>query len=55
MIVSFTHLNKAEKHGLSAIKKQLDLNRPFPSLPQPLFQSEAKCKVFVMKISFHSY
>ena len=30
-------------------------NRPFPSSPQPPFQSEAKCDVFVMKISFHSY
>ena len=29
------------------------LNRPFPSSPQPPFQSEAKCEVFVMKISFH--
>ena len=27
-------------------------NRPFPSSPQPPFQSEAKCEVFVMKISF---
>ena len=25
-------------------------NRPFPSSPQPPFQSEAKCEVFVMKI-----
>ena len=31
------------------------LNRPFPSSPPPPFQSEAKCEVFVMKISFHSY
>ena len=30
-------------------------NRPFPSSPPPPFQSEAKCEVFVMKISFHSY
>ena len=30
-------------------------NRPFPSSPQLPFQSEAKCEVFVMKISFHSY
>ena len=30
-------------------------NRPFPSSPQPPFQSEAKCEVFAMKISFHSY
>ena len=27
-------------------------NRPFLSSPQPAFQSEAKCEVFVMKISF---
>ena len=27
--------------------------RPFPSSPQPPFQSEGKCEVFVMKISFH--
>ena len=33
----------------------LSLNRPFPSSPQPPFQSEAKCEFFVMKISFHSY
>ena len=31
------------------------VNRPFPSSPQPPFQSEAKCEVFVMKISFHSH
>ena len=31
------------------------LNRPFPSSSQPLFQGESMCKVFVMKISFHSY
>ena len=30
-------------------------NRPFPSSPQPPSQSEAKCEVFIMKISFHSY
>ena len=29
-------------------------NRPFPSCFEPHFQSEAKCKVFIMKISFHS-
>ena len=26
-------------------------NRPFPSSPQSLFQSESKCKIFVMVIS----
>ena len=30
-------------------------NRPFPSCLKPNYESEAKCKVFVMKISVHSY
>ena len=30
------------------------LNRPFPSCCEPHYESEAKCKVFIMKISFHS-
>ena len=30
-------------------------NRPFPSSSLPPLQSESKCKVFVMRISFHSY
>ena len=30
-------------------------NRPFPSCFEPHYESEAKCKVFVMKISFYSY
>ena len=31
------------------------LNRPFASYFELHYESEAKCKVFVMKISFHSY
>ena len=30
-------------------------NRPSPSSFEPHYKSEVKCKVFVMKISFHSY
>ena len=30
-------------------------NRPFPSCFEPHYESEAKGKVFIMKISFHSY
>ena len=30
-------------------------NRPLPSCFEPHYESEVKCKVFVMKISFHSY
>ena len=32
----------------------MSVNRPFPSCFEPHFESEAKCKIFVMKISFHS-
>ena len=30
----------------------ISVNRPFPSCLEPHFESEAKCKVFIMKISF---
>ena len=30
-------------------------NRPFPSCFKPHCKSEDKCKVFIMKISFHPY
>ena len=30
-------------------------NRPFPSCFEPRYESEAKCKVFIMKLSFRSY
>ena len=30
-------------------------NGPFPSSCLPPLQSESKCEVFLMKISFHSY
>ena len=42
-------------HFVTFVKTELACNRPFPSSSQPPFQSEAKCKVFVMKISFQSY
>ena len=32
-----------------------DSYRPFPSCFEPYYEGEAKCKVFVMKITFHSY
>ena len=31
------------------------VNRPFPSCFGPHYEGEAKCKVFIVKISFHSY
>ena len=30
-------------------------NRSFTSCFEPHYESEAKCKVFIMKISYHSY
>ena len=38
-----------------ALQEQPEDNRPFPSSFEPHYEREAKCKVFVMKISFHSY
>ena len=35
-------------------KNENKVNRPFPSCFEPHYESDAKCKVFVMKISFHS-
>ena len=40
----------------TCITFQSDLcSRPFPSCFGPHYESEAKCKVFVMEISFHSH
>ena len=33
----------------------LDINRPFPSCPNPLFHNEAKCEAIDMKIIFYSH
>ena len=32
--------------------REFELNRPFPSCCKPHYESEAKCKIFHMKISF---
>ena len=32
-----------------------EVNRPFTSCCEPHFESGAKCKVYIMKITFHSY
>ena len=31
------------------------MKRAFPCCSEPHYESEAKCKVFIMKISFHSH
>ena len=36
------------------VLKEMRLNRQFLSCCEPHYESEAKCKVVVMKISFHS-
>ena len=34
---------------------ELQLNRPFPSSPEPLFQNKSRCSAFDMEIIFHSH
>ena len=46
----------ATSSELHCVKQLVSLsNEPFPSCVEPHYESEAKCKVFIMKISFHSY
>ena len=47
--------NSYERAAQEHESQRLVRNRRFPSSPQPPFQIEAKCEVFVMKISFHPY
>ena len=42
-------LKQSRAQGFSLV------NRPFPSCFEPHYESEAKCKAFIMKISFHSH
>ena len=50
-----------ETEGLTIAYMKLPLknihlfNKPFPSCFEPHYESDVKCKVFIMKISFHSY
>ena len=47
---------KGRKQSKQCARKILVVcNKPFPSSLEPLFQSESKCEVFEMKMSFHSY
>ena len=48
---SFFFLCRLTSHG----SPRMPVNRPFPISSQSPFQGEARCEVFVMKISFHSY
>ena len=41
--------------GLGALASDKLYNRPFPSSGLAHLQSEPKCEMFVMKISFYSY
>ena len=55
---SFIHLfilfyfNKSTREFLEVLSM---VNGPFPSCFEPHYESEVKCKVFIMKISFHSH
>ena len=41
--------------AFAVIGHSIVINRPFPSCFEPHCESEAKCKGYIMKISFHSY
>ena len=45
----------AVKQSHSNTKLLLLPTRPFPSCLESHYESEARCKAFIMKISFHSY
>ena len=52
----FILITKTEKRNEQINEQNKDVvNRPFPSSGLPHLQSESKCEVFVIKISFHSY
>ena len=59
IITDYVHLaiilRHREEYRLILSRRDVRSNRPFPSCFEPHYESEAKCKVFVMKISFHSY
>ena len=48
-------LNTQNETHSSLIFLPASVNRPFPSYFELHYESEVKCKVFVMKVSFHSY
>ena len=41
-----------EDQLLVRLRKNLSLNRPFPSSPEPLYQNEVKCSAFDMEMIF---
>ena len=53
-VTQFVNLKESLKTVL-LFSFKVSANRPFPSSCLRPLQSESKCKVFVMKISFHSY
>ena len=58
-VISFSNISARNVYGdlnsLFSTFGVLAANRPFPSCFEPHYESEAKCKVFIMKISFHSH
>ena len=44
-------VNQIGSDVIFASHQNIVANRPFPSSPQSLFQSESKCEIFVMIIS----
>ncbi|KAK2554305.1 hypothetical protein P5673_024314 [Acropora cervicornis] len=44
------HPSRGGERGRKREGHRSSYNRPFPSSPQPPFQSEAECEVFILKV-----
>ena len=54
VICKSSNFHQARREGVYLICNP-PINSPFPSCCEPHYESEAKCKVFIMKMSFHSF
>ena len=54
-LLKFLDVNRVNVFACCIVLFQALFNGPFTSCPQPLFQSEAKCKAIDMKMIFHSH
>ena len=54
-LLKFLDVNRVNVFACCIVWFQALFNGPFTSCPQPLFQSEAKCKAIDMKMIFHSH
>ena len=54
-LLKFLDVNRVNVFACCIVLFQALFDGPFTSCPQPLFQSEAKCRATDMKMIFHSH